>query len=71
LITGGTVAGLCRVRREESKLGQKRGWSSTIGKCSQRAKRVFLPNSEPGTYGVRVDANAFELVEQIREPFRL
>ena len=71
MIPGVGLAGRCRMRRECAELSEKRCRPSAIGKRGQGAKRVFLTDRQAGTDSVGVYADALELVEQIREPFRL
>jgi hypothetical protein len=59
------------MRRHGAKLRQKCGRSSPIGQGGQRAQRILLANRQASADRIRIDAYALELVEKMRESFRL
>lgn len=59
------------MRGHSAKLRQKCRWASAIRKRGERAQHVFLSNRESGADCVRVNAYAFEFLEQLCEPFGL
>ena len=56
---------------ELPQLREKRGGSGVVGKRGEGPQDILFSDREAGADGIRVDAHPLELMEQVREAFRL